>query len=153
MQATLTLSRIALSPNPQIHHLWRPISDLASPSLHCLPGAKPRSSLSQNGAYLSFHWTTAPFLYVTVCVLAINNTIHAFKIRNNVMKNYSDFQEKAIFWKLDILPSSGHVGVRIHGQASSSLLEHFLFWTMQDQLSENTFWLVWVSAVWNNTVS
>lgn len=77
---------------PQTHK-----STIASPSLHCLPGAKPRSPLSQNGACLSFHWTTAPFLYVTVCVLAINNTIHAFKIRNNVIKNYSDFQEKAIF--------------------------------------------------------
>lgn len=66
IQATLTLSRIALSTNPPSVE-----TDLASPTLYGFLGAEPRSSLSQNGPYLSFHWTTAPFLYVTVCVLAI----------------------------------------------------------------------------------
>lgn len=36
-----------------------------------------------------------------------NNTIYAFKVRNNVIKSDSDIQEKTIFWKLDISPSSG----------------------------------------------
>lgn len=86
---------------PQIHHLWRPTLQVR----HFMVFLELKRGLLW--ARMMLIWVFFGPLPLSFMCFGNNNTIYAFKIRNNVIKSYSDIQEKTIFWKLDILPSSG----------------------------------------------